>query len=102
MQVSIRGGLPSRSRDLLSALGITLTLEKIRLTPAESNALKSALRFGETPLEFITAAINSELARRESLPRRGTKAVQVLRQTQSDEPGLLQDIEITVRLQPTE
>jgi hypothetical protein len=71
----------------------------MRLTAAELKALRSALRHGETPLEFIASAINFEIARREGMPRRGSKAVQVLRLSQEQNSGDLREVEITLRCQ---
>lgn len=69
-------------------------LKKMSLTSAELSALKSVLRHGEAPLEFIATAINSEIARREGRPRRGLKAARILVTPQHETLEELSEIEI--------
>ena len=75
---------------------------KISLTPAELAALKSVLRHGEEPLEFVTTAINLEIARRESRPRRGLRATKILVTPQHEVPEELNEIEIIVSVGASE
>ncbi|AWN37758.1 hypothetical protein DK427_20175 [Methylobacterium radiodurans] len=79
-----------------------LKTDRISLTSAELNALRTSLRHGETPLEFITSAINSEIARREGRPRRGMKAVQIMKAPRGEARHELREVEIIVSHQPAE
>lgn len=79
---------------LHAALELLVGLKKMSLTSAELSALKSVLRHGEAPLEFIATAINSEIARREGQPRRGLKAARILVTPQHGTREELRDIEI--------
>ena len=76
--------------------------KKISLTKSEITALKSVLRLGEAPLEFIATAINLEIARREGRPRHGLRATQILVTPQHESLKGLEEIEIIASVRAEE